>query len=164
MLDAAFTVLFAVFLGRILDVFHDKIVHYSNFTAKSSLKSQLHESRELAKAIRSQMKELSIQDDFAQHSKLQRKLNAEEQKISKSEKEYQMEQYAWGLKVYGVKKVFMGLLHMYILYHWRSVPIFQLKPSMVYPFGYILAFPMHETGDVGIVFWFFVCRTLVKII
>lgn len=106
--------------------------------------------------------QISITEHFAKHSKVQRKINAIDEKLNdiRNEKSNISVQLA---VIYGLKLA-IGALVVLISIFFRNYPVFKIdeKISLV-PFDYFISFP-NEKNTVSFHFWYLCCATVARLI
>lgn len=105
---------------------------------------------------------ISITEHFAQHSKLQRKINAIDGKLNDLRNERNSVTVHF-IIVYGLK-VLIGVIILVCSIYFRNIPIFKIDEKIsLLPFDHIISFP-NERNTVSFHFWVLCCTTVTRLI
>lgn len=108
--------------------------------------------------------QISMVDEFASYSKIQRRINVIEQQLSeiRSERSYNVLQLNF-VFTYGMKVAFILIL-MWISIYYRNVPVFKLSQRFdLSPFTRIISYP-NTDNSVSVHFWVMCCTAVAKLI
>lgn len=123
-------------------------------------KSLILQKRDLQKNQSS----LSISENFAKFSKLQRQINAFDQELSeiREQRSYKNFKYRFFMQ-YGLKFVFAVALVVLSLYY-RREPVFKLSRKFdLSPLSNVISYP-NEENDVSFHFWVACCTTVARLL
>lgn len=123
------------------------------------------EERELLQqkqALRKEQEQWNMMDDFAKYSKIQRKINAIDEKLKDAKHEKNSLILTIVLK-YGPQVLGTICLVLLTLYY-RRTPLFQLPDNIdLTPFNYIISYP-NEKNYVSFHFWIMSCNVVARLI
>lgn len=118
-------------------------------------------SKEL-KTIKAEQSKISLQNEFAKYSKLQRKINSLTDKLTEHNKSRSMQliQRSYTLKM--ALYVIYGLVMLYLFYYYKYEPVTVL-PKTWFPYvNRVLMIPTGVEGAIGLPVWIFICKQLVQ--
>eukprot|EP00128_Syssomonas_multiformis_P018421 Colp12_sorted_trinity150504_noHs@22768 len=124
-------------------------------------------AKDLAKAesevftIQSELKTISMQDEFARYARLERKLHKEKEVLQRLSAKLSGKENSIAKNILFGTRAIMGVLHIILFVMYRTEPIFFLPSEWLSPLGSFIAAPTGVEGAVGILFWMFVCRQVV---
>lgn len=107
---------------------------------------------------------LSMVDNFAKYSKLQRQINVIDQELAdlQNQRSYNNFKYKYFF-MYGLKIIVYVLLFVLSIYY-RTVPVFSVPRKFdLTPFTKLIAYP-NKDNDVSFHFWVICCTTIAKLI
>lgn len=112
--------------------------------------------------LKNEQNSINITENFAKHSKLQRKINAIDGKLNdlQSNRSNVTLQFA---VTYGLK-VLIGLIILFCSIYFRNIPVFKIDEKIsLLPFDHIISFP-NEKNTVSFHFWVLCCTTVFRLI
>lgn len=141
----------------IRNVLFFQILRWSNKPSKEEIK--LTEEKTMLKHEQNQM---SITENFAKHSKLQRKINIIDEKINELRNDRNNMTFHFSV-IYGLK-LFIGILVLLSSIYFRNIPVFHVDERIsLMPFNHIISFP-NEKNSVSFHFWILCCSAVARLI
>lgn len=120
---------------------------------------QLIEARNDLKTEQSQ---INITENFAKHSRLQRKINGIDEKLNDLRSDRNNITVHFAI-TYGVK-LFLGLLILISSLYFRNTPVFHIDERItLIPFDRIISYP-NEKNTVSFHFWVLCCSSVARLI
>ncbi|KAK8398251.1 hypothetical protein O3P69_003866 [Scylla paramamosain] len=99
-------------------------------------------------------------DQFANYARIQRKINSLNQQYKTKVSERSIGQQRVQLTVGGIIKTVVGLSCLWLVWENRSEPVVSLPDTLVWPLGPLLSFPSCQYGEISVVVWLAVVRTV----
>ncbi|KAK9888655.1 hypothetical protein WA026_000884 [Henosepilachna vigintioctopunctata] len=120
--------------------------------------SELKEIRKL----KSEQQKLNIVDNFAEYSRIQRKINILTQSIEEKNAKSANNLYITISLSRGLQ-IFLIVLLVILSLYFRRTPVFYLDDSIdITPFGHFISFP-NAANSVSFHFWVMCCRAVAKL-
>lgn len=114
--------------------------------------------------LKHQQSELSITDQFAKYSKIQRQINAIDQQLEEMQSTKKSRNFKWDISLIYLLKVPFTLLLLIFSYYYRYTPAFYLNKNFdLFPFSGVIAYPNKEKNAVSIYFWALCCTSALKV-
>ncbi|XP_073968846.1 guided entry of tail-anchored proteins factor 1 isoform X2 [Rhodnius prolixus] len=113
--------------------------------------------------IKRSMCEISVKDEFAKYTKLQRILNKKREELKAEVLVFKKYQLKIKLGIQYVTQAILTLVCLILFWMQRSTPVVILNENWLYPFGSILSWPTHIPGALSFPLWFLVSNTVAKI-
>ncbi|XP_063586581.1 guided entry of tail-anchored proteins factor 1-like [Penaeus indicus] len=110
--------------------------------------------------LKQQLQTISMVDQFASYAKVQRKINALSQQYKDKAMERSVGEQRVRMVLGGTLRTIVGLLCVWLIWEHRSDPVVSLPTNLVWPFGPILALPSCEVGQISVMIWLAVVRTV----
>lgn len=105
---------------------------------------------------------LSMVDNFAAYSKLQRRINSIKMNLN-SKSSDQVQRYINQFSVTIGVKLIIGFIMLYLVITYRYIPVYIFpKYYNFYPLDKIMAYPNDIPGSVSIHFWFLICNSVAR--
>lgn len=121
-------------------------------------KALLKEKQEL----KTEQAQYSMMDQFAKYSKIQRKINAIDEKLNES-KDNKNPLVSKVIAAYGPQAVCTLILLLLTLYY-RRTPLFKLPQHIdLTPFNYVISYP-NERNYVSFHFWIMSCNVVSRLL
>ncbi|KAJ9576158.1 hypothetical protein L9F63_006980 [Diploptera punctata] len=114
-------------------------------------------------AVRREMSEISMVDEFARHARLQRKLNKLQEEIKYLANFRMSETLKFKVIATYTSQILMGLGMLYLIWSYKYVPVIVLLDDWLYPLGRIFQWPTGVEGAVSISNWFIITGTVAKL-
>ena len=126
----------------------------------SKAEKRKREFQSKLEALLDEQKQISMMEEFAKYSKLQRKIDYLKNEITQISNKLSKKFLYIQTVISWVLHVFISVSLAYRIYMYRYEPVLQVPPKLVYPnfLAQLVAFPTGIPGDVGCIFWLFVCR------
>ena len=121
--------------------------------AKESLENELEN-------LKNEQSQLSMIDDFAKYAKLQRKISPLQEEVSILSSNITQRQLLLQTMVHWIFHAVVSVLLLYQIYMHKYEPVLVVPPELVSPHivSKIVSFPTGVPGNVGCVFWVFICK------
>ncbi|XP_063866801.1 guided entry of tail-anchored proteins factor 1-like [Scylla paramamosain] len=110
--------------------------------------------------LKQQLQNISMVDQFANYARIQRKINSLNQQYKTKVSERSIGQQRVQLTVGGIIKTVVGLSCLWLVWENRSEPVVSLPDTLVWPLGPLLSFPSCQYGEISVVVWLAVVRTV----
>ncbi|XP_045133000.1 guided entry of tail-anchored proteins factor 1-like isoform X2 [Portunus trituberculatus] len=110
--------------------------------------------------LKQQLQNISMVDQFANYARIQRKINSLNQQYKAKVSERSIGQQRVQLTVNGIIKTVVGLSCLWLVWENRSEPVVSLPDTLVWPLGPVLSFPSCQYGQISVVVWLAVVRTV----
>lgn len=112
--------------------------------------------------LKYEQNQFSITENFAKHSKLQRKIIVIDEKLNELRSDRNNMTFQF-IVIYGLK-IFIGMLVLFCSIYFRNVPVFHVDERIsLFPFNHIVSFP-NEKNSVSFHFWVLCCTTVARLI
>ncbi|XP_065907287.1 guided entry of tail-anchored proteins factor 1-like [Dysidea avara] len=131
------------------------------FTPRSSGQNN---SDAIVKEIADLQKEQSTLDpvnDFAKHAKLQRKINANQDKVKSSKTKYKKSTRWRKWTLYICLRILLEAICLATVWHCSNLPVISVPEQWFHPLNKIL-YPLWKRGEVRSIFWMISCRQAVR--
>ncbi|XP_012268189.1 guided entry of tail-anchored proteins factor 1-like [Athalia rosae] len=113
-------------------------------------------------AIKHQMGEISMVDEFAKYAKLQRQYNKLEAQLSTRVNKLMMSKMKLRLTFSYTLKFLNGIVIATLLYLYRYEPVAILPKDALWPIQGILSWPCHLENSVSLTMWFLISRLAIS--
>uniref|UniRef100_E2J7B8 Guided entry of tail-anchored proteins factor 1 n=1 Tax=Triatoma matogrossensis TaxID=162370 RepID=E2J7B8_9HEMI len=127
-----------------------------SYKPNSSLQIEIDE-------IKGRMNEISIKDEFAKYTKLQRLLNKKREKLKAEVQMKKKTHLKLKLGIQYSSQAILTFVCLVLFWTQRSTPVIILSENWLRPFGSILSWPTHIPGALSLPLWFLVSNTVAKI-
>ncbi|ERL85482.1 guided entry of tail-anchored proteins factor 1 [Dendroctonus ponderosae] len=135
---------------------------FSNLLRKwtNRLSSEGKQLQKEKQTLKDEQLKYNMVDDFAKYSKIQRKINAIDEKLKACNSN--QDSIWWQLASAYVPQVICTLILMFLSMYYRSTPLFRLPDYIdLTPFNYIISYP-NERNSVSFHFWVMGCNIIAR--
>jgi len=122
-------------------------------------KSERQVRQEISK-LKLQLQALSMVDQFAAYAKLQRKINTLQQQYKDRVSQRVAGEQKVRMVLGGCVRSVIGLMCVWLVWEYRSDSVASLPPTLMWPLGPLLALPSCQLGQVSVVVWLGVVRSV----
>lgn len=117
--------------------------------------------QELVK-IRRELGLIPMVDNFVAHARLQRKFNSVEATLKQETNTRLQSALKYKFIIPYVCNILISLAIIYIGFTKRDQPVLVLEGFNLFPFSYLLSYPIAQTGAVSVHAWFCICRVVTR--
>ncbi|XP_071551149.1 guided entry of tail-anchored proteins factor 1-like [Panulirus ornatus] len=110
--------------------------------------------------LKQQLQNISMIDQFATYARVQRKINALNQQYKEKVMERSIGEQRVRLVLGGLVRAVVGLLCIWLVWEHRGDPVISLPADLVWPLGPLLSFPGCQLGQISVIVWLGVVRTV----
>lgn len=110
--------------------------------------------------LKQQLQSISMVDQFASYARIQRKINSLNQQFKAKVSERSIGEQRVQMTIGGLIKAVVGMSCAWLVWENVSEPVITLPGSLVWPLGPLLSFPSCQLGQISVMVWLGVVKTV----
>ncbi|KAE8750344.1 hypothetical protein FOCC_FOCC002904 [Frankliniella occidentalis] len=157
------TLFILITIGTVISSFSQLIIKYVLSLVFRESDRSVNIRKEIA-AIRTEMSQISMIDEFAKHARLQRKLIKMQDELKGEKMAINSTRLKFKVMFGAGATLIMSLFMLTVLYLYRSAAVVILPENWLSPFSSIISWPAEETGAVSVLTWVAICYRVSRLV